>query len=110
MSTEQQLAFFWDSVKVAFKNAHQILTGRVASRDTGMTPWDKMAFKEQSFVTMIFHKAARLVSMVQADPTDKELYAKIDDELLDIMNYAAMHYAYRRMKEGVDASVFATKG
>lgn len=97
---EADLALFWKNVRLAYEQALRIVVGRATSRDVGMTPWDKMAYGELSYATFIFHKAARLASMVQVTPLNEPgQQEKIDDELLDIINYCAMMWAYRGLKE-----------
>lgn len=89
----------------AYKEAEKIVTSRAAARDV-IPIWEKMPFDEKSYVTFIYHKACRLVSMLlarecctnsgKALKEQEQLEEKIDDELLDLMNYAAFTIAARR--------------
>jgi len=100
---QQDLDMFWINFDRALEEAHKIVSNRSVVRDAAMFPWEKMCFGEKSFITMIFHKCARLVSMLQRkEATELQYFGleeKIDDELLDIMNYCAMMWAYRRQEE-----------
>uniref|UniRef100_A0A6M3J3L4 Uncharacterized protein n=1 Tax=viral metagenome TaxID=1070528 RepID=A0A6M3J3L4_9ZZZZ len=98
--TQQRVAAFWNEVRTAYQEAEAIVFGRQATRDVGMPPWEKMPYGTSSFLTFVYHKVCRLVSMMTvAAPTDISLQAKIDDEILDAMNYLAMLRAYRKLIE-----------
>lgn len=107
--------------KEALDKAYALWTARVRTRDIGTTIWAKMPFGLKSFVTFIHHKACRLVSNVRA--LDKMLWskhklgspeavakleAKIDDELLDIINYCSFAWAYRRLQEQKEETCHST--
>lgn len=106
MSTAQDVESFWKYTKAAMEQATLITAGRKTSRDLVVTPWAKMVYGLESYITLIFHKAARLASMatsfVVGAGGSLELTAetsdKIDDELLDIINYAAMAWAFRKLE------------
>ena len=105
MATEVEVTTFWVFFQTALQEANLIVQQRVNSRDTlGVAPWDKMCYGIKSYVSFIFHKAARLVSMarfedVSSVSTPQALEDKIDDELLDLINYAAMAWAYRKLQK-----------
>ena len=117
----------------ALQQASAIVTERAKVRDIDMAIWDHFPFGLTSYVTLIFMKATRLASNVKAqdhlrlpegqsplpasfyllageDPTTRQaLEAKIDDELLDIVNYCAFAWAYRRLQEQQEQSPVCLK-
>ena len=106
----------------ALQAANKIVTGRVQTRDTDTSIQAKMPFGLASYVTFIFHKASRLVSMTKArdkmctpsyhTATEefKALEASIDEELLDVINYCSFAWAYRQMQEQREPSTVCSKG
>ena len=98
-------------IEEALDKAHAIVMERSSTRDVGVPIWQHLPLGLPSYVTLIYMKAARLVSMMKAQDLmhrskraslsseELELFeAKIDDELLDIINYCSFAWAYRRLQ------------
>ncbi len=111
-------------VSMAMDKAHHIFAGRETERDLEAPVWMKMPFGELSFATLSHTKTARICASLRTlaeagylndhgalatlaagrAPTNdegvlKHTDEKIDDELLDTINYCAFHWAYRRLME-----------
>jgi len=92
---EKERSEFLEYYAVAFGEATQIVASRAGSRDTGIPIWKKFPFGGQSFLTLIYSKACRLVSILHTNAGEN--HPSVDSELLDIMNYCAFWFAYRRL-------------
>ncbi len=115
---------FRELVRSAMRKAYKIFGEREAARDLEAPVWAKMPFGELSFATLSHTKTARICASLRTlaqggyldkhqelvelakgraptndEATYKGVDAKIDDELLDTINYCAFHWAYRRLME-----------
>ncbi len=112
-------------VDQAMRVAFNIFANREVERDLEAPVWSKMPFGELSFATLLHTKTARICASLRTlaqggymgkhreltlldkpgdaptrnEATYKGVDAKIDDELLDTINYCAFHWAYRRLME-----------
>ena len=115
-------------VDQAMRVAFNIFANREVERDLEAPVWSKMPFGELSFATLSHTKTARICASLRTleqagymgehaalvtlaagrAPTGDDrgltrrvisIDEKIDDELLDTINYCAFHWAYRRMLE-----------
>lgn len=93
LETEEREKFM-QFYSAAFNEASHIVLSRASSRDTGIPIWKKFPFGGLSFLTLIYSKACRLVSILGGEGED---HHSVDSELLDIMNYCAFWFAYRRL-------------
>lgn len=119
---DELLPVFKALVKQAMREAYNIFAGRETERDLEAPVWMKMPFGELSFATLSHTKTARVCASLRTlalkgymnkhselamlargqAPTNEEMGLKrtdekIDDELLDTINYCAFHWAYRRL-------------
>ena len=53
-------------------------------------------FGDKSYVTMVHTKAKRLVNLVEQMDEREPNFEGIDDTIIDIINYAAFYYAFRK--------------
>lgn len=88
---------FRSSTSMAARDALCLFLKHTATRDVDMPMYAKMAFGEQSFVTFIYMKAARLTQFYKLTVRSSDTEPEIDNELLDIINYSAGLLAYRRL-------------
>lgn len=121
---EALLPEFRTHVKNAMRQALKIFEERETERDLEAPVWMKMPFGELSFATLSHTKTARICAALrtlaqsgyidghkalcemgsEGPPSDDDRCLqvtdiKIDDELIDTINYCAFHWAYRRMME-----------
>ena len=122
--TEKLSPEFNSLVKDAMRQALNIFAKRETERDFEAPVWMKMPFGELSFATLSHIKTGRICATLrmlanegyvdqhrdlrgigeEGPPSEEQLALmeadnKIDDELLDTINYCAFHWAYRRMQE-----------
>lgn len=76
-----------------FHAAVALWNSRKPAYDTELPIWHRMPFGEKSFIHEIFQKAGRLVAMANAPTAAGDM----GEELLDIINYCAALYAYKRL-------------
>lgn len=132
---KELLPEFKDLVREAMQEAYNIFTGRETERDLEAPVWMKMPFGELSFATLSHTKTARICASLrtlaeagymnrhaavqglgekgpssEGEHTLMRTDSKIDDELLDTINYCAFHWAYRRLMEREGIAPVVGKG
>jgi len=76
------------------KDAFTLFDERAKQHDAESPFWHRYPFGDQSYAQMVFETAGRLVSAVRAGLQ----FAKVEDRLLDLINWATMWLAWRRME------------
>lgn len=85
----------------ALYNAHAIKMGKAVDYNSGRVKrTDYYLYGDKSIINEIWKKILRLVSLYDVEE-DEPIHESIEDNLLDLMNYCADLYSYRRWKENL---------
>ena len=90
----QELSETFKEIRVeVVKDAFELFDERAKQHDSESPFWHRYPFGDQSYAQMVFETAGRLVSAVQIGLS----WPKLEDRLLDLINWAVMWLVWRRM-------------
>jgi len=107
----RQMEYFLELRQAVVDEAFQLFDERGKDHDVDEPFWHRYPFGDVSYAQMCFETAGRLVSVVQKGLRGRAVEAgKIEDRLLDLINWAVMWLAWRKMQDMSMLVVAARKG
>lgn len=92
--------YYLDALKIA--NNIKISKAKDYEGGENIKNEDYFLYGEKSIMGEIWKKTLRLRNLIDTRTEDNPQHETLDDTILDLINYAADFYAYRKMKRGKD--------